>query len=175
MHKSRKIPKKVVIKLGTLEGPLCEDLKWKSKDKSISWNFAYYMPYLIRDVLREMASNLRSCPSWLADEFDNDVDKACKEWTKRINKLADKFDYASKIDSPEEYLNEEDKEILSKYMQSHFDLYRKNKDINEIFQLPVPDGIREIREKEDKIREDMQNKLKEALQELGEIWYDLWD
>ncbi len=169
--------KKEIVKLGVLEGTDCDHLKWKSKNKAMSWNFAYYMPVLMRDALREMASNLHSCPSWLAEEFDDDVDAACVEWSKILNKIADKFDYASRICNTLDFLSKEDQMKLDEYYsKDHYVDYKENKDGSVQYSLePIPDYIEEIHKKEDVIAEDMQNKLKEALQELGEIWYDIWD
>ena len=168
--------RKEVIKLGKLEGADCSQLKWKSKNKALSWNFACYMPVLMRDVLRELASNLNGCPGWFAEGYD-DIDTACTEWSKKLNQIADKLDYASKIDNALDFLSEEDQEVFHKWF-SKDDLVvvetDEDKNVHHVL-APVPDYIRKIWDKEDEVREDMQNKLKEALQELGEIWYNLWD
>lgn len=169
--------RKEVIKLGKLEGSDYDHLRWESKDRTISWNFAYCMPMLLRDILRDFASNVQSCPDWLAKEFDYNIDDACAEWSKRINQIADKFDYASKIDDTMDFLSEEDQAKMHEYLsQGTHTLCQKDKnDFEEWLATPTPEHIKDIQKKEDKIAEDMRNKLKEALQELGEIWYDLWD
>ncbi len=169
--------RKESIKLGKLEGIDCNHLKWKSKDKALSWDFAYYMPILMRDALREMASSLHGCPSRLAEKFDNDIDAACAEWSRILNKIADKFDYASRIFDTSDFLPKEDQMKLEEYYsRDHYLDYKRNEDGSvQYTPEPTPEYIKEIHEKENKISEDMNSKLKEALQELGEIWYDLWD
>lgn len=173
----RKKRKKEVVKLGVLEGEDNNSLCWKSKNKALSWDFAYYMPILLRDALRELVRDLAGCPSWLVDDCGNDVDAACTEWRRRIKGIADKLDYASKVSHATDFLSQEDKDTLDSYFaQECRPVFRKTENGQIISTLPpIPDYINEILRKEDKIAEDMHTKLKEALQELGEIWYNLWD
>lgn len=168
--------KRKIVNLGVLEGDIYgENMVWKSKDKSLSWNFAYYMPVLIRDTLRNLAIDPAGCPGQLVDEFGGDVDMACIEWSKRLNKLADKFDYASKIFDDSQFLSDEDQKALDEYFEETFKFDKNDKKEFIIKPNNIPDHISEIYKKEKEIVNDMEKTLKEALVELGEIWYNLWD
>ena len=165
-----------IISLGVLESDKQgRNLVWKSKDKSLSWNFASYMPILIRDALKTLAIDPTGCPSILVDEFNGDADMACVEWSKRLNQLADKFDYASKIFESSQFLSEEDQTLLDNYYSNIVKPTKNEEGDFVIEHNSTPDYVKKIYEKEKNIVDDMEKTLKEALAELSEIWYGLWD
>lgn len=169
--------RKEVVKLGKLEGKDLGSLAWKSKDKSLSWDFVSYVPILLRDALKNLAANLQSCPHWMVEDSNNDIELACDKWRNLINSIANKLDYASKVDYAIDYLPEEDKNtLLNYYCQNKWIISKEDIEGNvEHVLADPPENIKNIMKKEDSIVEDMHTKLKEALKDLGEIWYDLWD
>ena len=174
--KGYKRHKKEIIKLGKLEGKDDTHLYWKSKSKALSWGFAYYVPVLLRDALRELAQDHVGCPCRWVSKFD-DADDAVVAWGEKLKSIADKLDYASKITYTLEFLSQEDRDTVANYLAQECEpVFKKTEDGLVTSTLPpTPDYIQEIWHKEDRVAEDMHVKLKEALQELGEIWYDLWD
>lgn len=174
----KRLKRKKVIKLGVLRGddPYGAHLKWESKHQDIGWDIAFYMPVLIRDALRSVAANSYGFPKNFPgvsapqeEGYDKWMHEQLRAWKKKINDLADKFDYAARVNVPEEFLPEEDRKAFDEY----YDNLKLEDVLNPSYELP--ENIKRIQEKECEIIDDMRSTLKEAFQELSEIWWDLWD
>ena len=157
--------------------------------KDISWGLDETIAIFIRDTLRHLADTTNSYP----DKYDDNWDmyKTTEEWEQRdktkdyysvwinhLREISDKFDYYLK--STNELLSEEDKEFLIQYREKYPARFEPIGDGNSTLVDDAP------KEENDKYKDIIINKyrdieteqvrvLREALEDLGKIFTDLWD
>lgn len=159
-------------------------------DKKVTWDLDRVIAIFLRDSLLLLAKNSHSYPdpSKVSFTLNEDVaESSCTEfedddekedvknylkWIKHLSVIAGKFDYY--LQDPDSFLSEEDQKALD-------EVYSHYKTLEEIglnesgFTDEDKKIMAPINARADEIEENQKKILKEALDELKEIYFDLWD
>lgn len=183
MGNQKAVNKKDIIKLGRII-----DDKVQGESKNCFWGLDYTLAVIIRDYLRKFADTCVSVPTvydkdWnltlsAADDHSESVDEKHNRWTNHLREIADKFDYY--IQNELDLLDNLDKDFLSYYHKVHPIQYIEEG--NGMYRIEVQNEAEEdtarYQEIQDKITEISKKQseiVKEAFNDLGKIFPDLWD
>lgn len=175
--------RKDIIKLGKIV-----DDKVQGESKNCFWGLDYTLAVIIRDYLRKFADSCVSTPT----TYDKDWNPtphttgSCDEsfsdkhtaWTNHLREIADKFDYY--IQNELDLLNSSDKDFLNYYHKAHPIQYIKEG--NGMCRIEIQNEAEEdtarYQEIQDRISEISKRQVevvREAFNDLGKIFPDLWD